>query len=59
MRTRIYLPRNDLSTLESLPEVFPDVIMGDVVTQLLAQVELPTEDFLVGQSARKSDQKAR
>ena len=50
VRLNNYLPGHDLAALESPPEELLDVLVGDVVTKLLAHVELPAEHFLVGQT---------
>ena len=39
-----------MTTLQSLPEVLLDVVVGEVVTQLLTHGHLPPQNLLVGQS---------
>ena len=45
------LPRNDLTALEGLPEELLDVVVSDIVAELLAHVQLPAENLLVGEAA--------
>lgn len=44
------LPWYDLATLESLPEVFLDIIMSDSVPNLLLHSHLPSQHLLVGKA---------
>ena len=44
------IPRNNLTAFQRFPEELFDVIMAEVVAELFAHVELPTQDFLVRQT---------
>jgi hypothetical protein len=43
-------PRNYLATFESLPEIFFNTGMGNIVTDLFLHGHLPAENFLVSES---------
>lgn len=43
-------PRNDLTTVQSLPEIILDLLESDIIAELLLHSCLPSEDFLVGKS---------
>jgi len=43
-------PRNNLAALERLPEVLLDLLMSNISTKLLLHGNLPSQDFLIGES---------
>ena len=47
-------PRDDLSALQCLPKVLLDLVVSNVGTELLLHVHLPSQDFLVGESVKRT-----
>jgi hypothetical protein len=43
-------PRNDLATLEGLPEVFLDLLVSNVRSNFLLHGHLPSQNFLISES---------
>jgi len=44
------IPRHNLAALERLPEIHFDLLMSNFSTELLLHGNLPSQDFLIGES---------
>ena len=52
VQRQFHVPRHDLSTLERLPEELLDDFWSNIVfADFFLHVELPAEDFLIGETA--------
>lgn len=50
------ITRNDLATVKGIPKVLLDIFFRGINTNSILQLQGPTEDFLVGQTVKRTSQ---